>query len=134
MAEVEMTVDDLQNRYEGVLATKFTEVYLATKIEDAVALIEGTCPTVPSRLLSGALLPNNYKRIVADIILRVVRNPGGFASESEGGVSYSMQPVVASGNLWLTQQDIDLLNGVARGSTMLPGSVGIGLDTGWVAR
>lgn len=129
--EVVMSKTDLQNRYEGDLSAKFSDAYLDTKIEDAVALIEGTCPTVPARLLSGALLPNNYKRIVADIILRVVRNPGGFASESEGGVSYSMQPVVASGNLWLTQQDIDLLNGIVRRGKAAPGTIGIGLDAGW---
>jgi hypothetical protein len=131
MAGYEMELQDLHDRYEGDLLTRYSVEYLSVKIDDAVALVQGECPSVPTRLASGALLPNNYKRIIADVILRVVRNPEGYSTEAEGGASYGHSAVVASGNLWLTQMDIDVLNGVPRAGRSSPQTVGVGTDGGW---
>jgi len=131
MATVVMELQDLYDRSDTDLTTRFKQTYLETQIADAVALVEATCPSVPARLLADTLSPNIYKRRVADMVLRVTRNTGGFASESEGGAAYSVIPVVASGNLWMTQADIDALNGVIPQGRKLPSTATIGLDVGY---
>lgn len=133
MAEVtDVTLDEIQLRSEVVLTDSFSREYLETKIADAVALIVDECPTVPERLRSGALHPNNYKRVVFDVVMRVFRNPGGMDSESEGGYSYSARNTVASGDFWLTDRDRRTLTGFQ--SSMGIGTAGIGVDAGWGGR
>jgi hypothetical protein len=131
MAATDLSYDELQIRVEYQLDTRFSREFVTTKIADAVALIIDECPRVPARLLSGALSENNYKRVVSDVVLRVLRNPGGVTSESEGGYTYATSALVASGSLWLTDGDRRTLNGVT--APYVPGSVGIGLDSGWGA-
>lgn len=131
MAATDLSYDELQSRVEYQLDTRFARDFVTTKIADAVALIIDECPRVPNRLLSGALSENNYKRIVADVVLRVLRNPGGVTSESEGGYSYATSALVASGSLWLTDGDRRTLNGIT--APYIPGTVSIGIDAGWRA-
>lgn len=126
----DITTQDVKDRYEGDLTTRFSEQYLQTKLDDAIALIDGECPTVAERYASGALSANNFKRVVADVVLRVVRNPGGYASEGEAGVSYTLRASVASGDLYLTKKDVALLTG-RRDIKSLAGTVSIGVDAGW---
>jgi aminopeptidase N len=129
MAAQDVNFDDVQARTEFDLTTRFARDFVEVLIADAVALIVDECPTVPSRLASGALSPNNYKRVVSDVVKRIIRNPEGLSSESEGGYSYTANAAAASGTFWLTDRDRRTLNGVTLKST--PGVVSIGLDYGW---
>jgi hypothetical protein len=124
-----VSVQDVQDRTEFQLNTRFTDTFLETVVDDAVALVLDECPNVPARLASGALSASNYKRVVADVVKRVVRNPGGVASEGEGGYSYSTRSTVASGDFWLTDADKRRLNGAKPTSTL--GTASIGVDYGW---
>lgn len=133
MASVTVTVPDVVGRYlEGDLLSEFTQEQVQTQITDAVdwsdlrwrSLIDG-------RIASGVLTPNLYKRTVADAVLRVMRNPGGLASENEGGYGYSTRAAVASGNLWFTADDIETLSGVQLNPQTRPGTVSIGLHGSW---
>lgn len=128
----EVSKEEVIKRYEGDLSL-LPVVYVETKILDAIQLIKDECPTAIIRLQSGTLSTTTYYAVVADIVLRVFRNPGGMESESEGGYSYRRNAVVASGNLWLTDRDKNRLLGILDGDrTALPGTVSIGLDSGWV--
>ena len=130
MASVLVTQDDVANRYDGVLLEEFLPVYIQTQIADAVDYADSRWSAlIESRLASGVLTPNLYKRTIADAVLRVVRNPGGLASENEGGYGYSTRANVASGNLWFTPDDVATLCGAT--TSVMPGTVGIGLDRGW---
>ena len=130
MASVQVSIDDVQNRYEGVLRDRFTDEYLETQISDAVDYADARWSAkIESRLAAGVLTEGLYKRVIADAVLRVVRNPAGLASENDGGYGYATRATVASGNLWFTSADEATLTGSA-GQTML-GTVGIGLDRGW---
>lgn len=127
-----MTLDDLKGRFEGDLNTRYTDTYLEIKIEDAIALIDGDHPTVQSRITSGALSINNYKRIVTAIVFRVIRNPEGYTSENEGGAGYERNQNVASGDMWITDKEIETLTGVApKGGRTMPATASIGIDAGW---
>ncbi|WP_213816230.1 phage Gp19/Gp15/Gp42 family protein [Glaciihabitans sp. dw_435] len=125
-----MTRNDLIKRYEGDLDTRFRPDYLDSQIEDAVDYADSRWRAqIEMRLSTGVLTPNLYRRVIADAVLRVIRNPDGFASENEGNYGYATRGEVASGNLWFTPNDIATLCGVEQ--TMMPGSVSIGLDRGW---
>lgn len=121
--------EQVRLRSETDLLDTWEREFIDIKIADAVALILDECPTVPARLESGALSRNNYYRVVSDVVLRVLRNPGGLDSESEGGYSYSARATVASGDFWLTDRDRRTLLGLQ--SKRLPGTVGIDADYGW---
>lgn len=133
MASVDMTIQNVKDRYEGDLELRFTDKYLETKLADAIALINDDYKSiVERRLASGALSADSYMRIVSDVVLRVVRNPGGYAGENEGGVGYTLRATVASGDLYLTDRDIATLTGIKKTDKALPGTVSIGVDSGWV--
>lgn len=128
MASVTVSYADIQNRYEGDL-DRFSGIYVQTQITDAVEFIDTLYPVVQSRLDSGKLTESAYKRVVADVVLRVLRNPSGYKGESDGSYSYDQSAVVASGNLWLTHKNIEVLTGPV--SSAAPGTMRLGVESGW---
>lgn len=133
MASVTVEVQDVVNRYlEGDLLSEFTTEQIQTQITDAVDFSESRwLARITARLASGALTSNLYKRTIADAVLRVMRNPGGLASENEGGYGYATRASVASGNLWFTDDDIQTLTGVRPKSPGAVGTISVGLHRGW---
>jgi hypothetical protein len=129
MADTTVSVSDLQVRAEAGALDGLEQAYLETKIDDAIAYILDEVPRVAARLREGTLAENNYKRIVYDVVMRVVRNPEGLQTESEGGYSYGARASVASGDFWLSDRDRRTLMGA--NPAMGFGTVSIGLDKGW---
>jgi hypothetical protein len=130
MASVTVTKADVAMRYDGDLLSEFSDSYIDTQIADAVDYASARWSAqIESRLASGALTPNLYKRVIADAVLRVARNPGGLTSENEGGYGYGIRANVASGNLWFTDDDLVSLLGITPKG--VAGTIGIGLDRGW---
>ncbi|WP_413600846.1 Gp19/Gp15/Gp42 family protein [Curtobacterium sp. Curtsp57] len=118
MASVKVEYDDVANRYEGDLG-RFEKPFVETQIADAVDYADARWgPFITQRLLSGVLTSGLYKRIIADAVLRVLRNPQGLASEGDGGYTYSTRATVASGNLWFTNDDVEILSGLFSQQTM----------------
>jgi hypothetical protein len=128
---VPVSFDDVNSRYlEGDLADRYDQSKVETQIQDAVDYASGRWgDRIRARLASGRLTENLYKRVIADAVLRVTRNPEGFSNESDGSYAYGLRAQVASGNLWFTDDDIETLAGV-QGKTF-PGTIGVGLDRGW---
>lgn len=126
-----LVFDDVNGRYlEGNLEDRYDQADVMTQVVDAVDFANSRWRAqILSRLASGVLTENLYKRTIADAVLRVLRNPEGYQNESDGGYAYGLRPDVASGNLWFTVQDIATL----AGSTVstLPGTISIGTDRGW---
>jgi hypothetical protein len=101
-------------------------------VADAVALADDRWRVkIESRLASGTLSPDSYKRIIANAVLRVLRNPEGYSSENEGGYGNSRRATVASGDLWFTGDEIEQLTGISPKPSSVPGTISIGLDSGW---
>lgn len=123
--------EDVDQRYlEGNLEDRYDQTKVMGQVVDAVDFANSRWRAqILSRLASGVLTENLYKRTIADAVLRVVRNPEGLANESDGGYAYGLRAQVASGNLWFTPEDIATLAGATM-STM-PGTIGIGMDRGW---
>lgn len=49
------------------------------------------------------------KDILENAVLRVLRNPEGLRSESEGDYSYTVNPLDSAGNVWFPAADLDQL-------------------------
>jgi hypothetical protein len=129
MASVQVTTADVQERFEGDLAA-FNPEYVAATIQDAVDYADRHWgPVIEQQLAAGSLTSNLYKRVIATAVLRILRNPQGFASENDGGYSYSLRAQVASGSLWFTQDEIETLTGPQ--SKTVPRTLRLGLEPGW---
>jgi hypothetical protein len=131
MASVTVEVADVVSRYlEGDLLSEFTSAQVQTQITDAVDWADSRwLGAINARLASGKLTANLYKRTISDAVLRVMRNPGGLASEGELGYNYTTRAAVASGNLWFTADDLATLTGLS--ALALPSTIGVSLDRGW---
>jgi hypothetical protein len=120
---------ELNRRAEPDLLTGVDPAWLEGLALDAVAKVLDTVPSVKTRLSAGRLSVRSFTRIVCDMVLRVVRNPEGLRSESDGTYQYTSAATVASGDLWIPEKDLVLLRGpVAR---LVPASVRLGTDRGW---
>jgi hypothetical protein len=69
--------------------------------------------------------------VVRRMVLRVLRNPDGFTAETEGNYSYQKDSRVASGTIWVTDEDWALLGLPAKRRRV--GSIRIGLPS-WSPR
>jgi hypothetical protein len=125
----EVGIDDVETRYEGDI-TVFDSDYVEAQIQDAVDFaLSRWRAEITSRLASGDLTQNLYKRIIANAVLRVIRNPQGFSNENDGGYGYGLRATVASGDMWFTDDDIESLAG-PRNKTV-PRSIRLGVERGW---
>lgn len=122
MASVKVDYDDVAKRYEGDLG-RFPKEFVETQISDAVDYADARWGSfIEGRLAAKVLTPGLYQRVIADAVLRVLRNPQGLASEGDGGYSYTTRATVASGNLWFTQDDVELLSGTVT-QVVMPGTI-----------
>lgn len=104
----------LKDRYEGELDSSNSAFY-QMKVDEAVRLLLRKCPGLQDKLDKELLDPEFVKDVVAKAVLRVVRNPEGFTSESEGNYSYSLGNRVASGDLWYQDSELaDLGCGISQ--------------------
>ena len=69
---------------------------------------------VAERLASGALDPDMVRGVVTDMVLRVIKNPGGVQSDSLGSSSTAYFRNAASGAVELLEEDIEILKPTPR--------------------
>lgn len=119
-----VTFEDVDSRYlEGDLADLNDRPAVETQIQDAVDFAARWGDIIAHRIADGRLTANLYKRMIANAVLRVLRNPEGYTSESEGGYSYGLQGTVASGYLWFTADEIATLTGAD--ATLAPTTISV---------
>lgn len=112
---------------EGILA-RYEEEFVKTKAGDAVAWINDVVPAAALRLRTGALSERTWIKTVCDVVFRVLRNPSGKQNESDGVYSYGINAAVASGNMWLTKDDLAALEG---STGVMPGTILLEAQRGW---
>jgi hypothetical protein len=101
------------NGYEGTFDAEDADqmAWLVDQITEAELLIERrvgdltTWAAGDSTGLRGRALEQVIKRVVR----RVLRNPEGYKAETDGDYSYQLDPRVASGSIWVTDEDWGLL-------------------------
>ena len=107
--------DDVRDRW--LLNDPFPiegDAKLETLIEDAEDTIEGAVPGVTLRVQRGELSPDRFRKIVARVIIRVLRNPEGVRSIQDGTGPFSGSTTYGGddpGEMYLTDKDIRELSG-----------------------
>jgi hypothetical protein len=86
---------------------------------DTTALIEARLADVERMLnrrvdlaagiILGTFLEADVVQIEADAVLRLVRNPEGYLSETDGNYTYMLRQDLSSGRLEITEEEWDIL-------------------------
>ena len=106
--ELGLDINHLKLRFEGTLDESKTEWYQA-QIDKAVRKLLAVCPLVKQKVEDGVLDLEFVADKVMDAALRVVRNPEGYTSESEGGYSYGLSGSTGSGYLRYYPEELEEL-------------------------
>lgn len=53
--------------------------------------------------------PSLVADVVQNAVVRVLRNPEGYRSETEGDYSYTVNPMDSAGSIWFPDADLDVL-------------------------
>lgn len=99
----------------------------------ASVMLRARFPTLDAKILAGTLDPEQVKVAVVNMVLRVLRNPGGLKSETVGPFSRTWDTGSGGGLLTITSAETDIL-GLVSGTTSAVGSIrlraGLGGYTG----
>lgn len=95
------------------------------RLEQVERMIIRRIPDLADRITAGSIDQADVVDIEADAVLRVVRNPEGYLSETDGGYTYQLQSDLSSGKLTITDEEWEILgaNSVSRMSVIVPNLV-----------
>lgn len=108
------TVDDVAARLGRPLSDA-ERPQVQALLDDAETIIRTRIPDLDDRVASGRLSAAVVRLVLVSMVLRVVRNPGGYRSETAGDYSYTMDSRAASGALIVLPDEWRLL-GVGDGA------------------
>ncbi len=112
------TVDDLRDRYEGDIPESLEEK-LTVRIEEAELIVARPMRgNIAAWIAAGKTSAAEVKMVLCNMVLRVLRNPGGTTVQSAGPFAQTLDKAVASGKLFLTRDDRRAL-GLRRGPTSI---------------
>lgn len=99
-----VTLADVQEVYEGDLSGQ--EARVERLLDVAVAKLMRLRPTIEADVASGAVNADLVAYALVSAVLRVLRNPGAYRSETAGEYSYTLNNTVASGLLSFTAEEL----------------------------
>jgi len=86
---------------------------ITVRLEDAERLIRRRISDLDDRINAGTILEEDVIQVEAEAVLRLVRNPEGYMSESDGNYTYMLRNDIATGRLEILADEWEIL-GVAR--------------------
>lgn len=128
--DLNLTIDHLKARYEGSLDPDKMSWY-EVQIDKGVRKLLSLCPTIPQKVDNGVLDLEFVADKVMDAVLRVVRNPEGYTSESEGGYSYGLSGSTGSGYLRYYPEELEELGCGGSSAEATMGSFRLRPTPGW---
>jgi hypothetical protein len=111
------TAEDVQNRLPRILDTDEQRV-VNTRLDDAERLIKRRITDLDAQIVAGTIDQDDVIMVESDMVLRLIRNPDGYQSETDGSYSYTISQQVASGVLEVLASEWAAL-GVRRGSYII---------------
>lgn len=102
------TPEDIENRLGRDLDASETTV-VTTRLEDAEMLLKSRIPDLDQKITDGIIQEQAVVMVESDMILRLIRNPDGFKSETDGSYTYRINEDVASGRLQILPEEWNLL-------------------------
>lgn len=112
------TVDDLRDSYFEGDIPEALDPKLEVKLDEAERMVARWVPgkDIAIYIASGRATAGDVKQVLCNMVLRIVRNPGGASAQSAGPFSMTLDRQVAAGRLLLTRDDRRLL-GLQTGAT-----------------
>lgn len=86
---------------------------IGVRLDDVERMIRRRIPDLDDKIADGDIDVDDLKQVEADAVLRLVRNPDGYLSETDGSYTYMLQSDLATGKLTVNPEEWDIL-GVAR--------------------
>lgn len=115
------TVEDVQRFYEAPI-TPESEPRVQALLNVAESKLLTLRPGLRAALEAGTLDPDLVVWALASAVLRVLRNPAGYASETVGDLSYRLNGPAASGVLTFTAEELAGCTPASRSPLGLVGS------------
>lgn len=98
------TVHDLEERWRPL--SEQQSINAVAYLDDAWAMLLSRRPGLEDDLTDGAVSERNVVRVVAAMVLRILRNPEGKASEQIDDYKYTRTELSASGLLHVTPDEL----------------------------
>ncbi|WP_158169976.1 Gp19/Gp15/Gp42 family protein [Mycolicibacterium smegmatis] len=102
------TPSDVAARLGRELTEQETSL-VSTRLEDAERMILRKIPDLADKISAGDIDVADVKQVEAEAVLRLVRNPEGYASEQDGTYGYTFSRDLASGKLEITREEWEML-------------------------
>jgi hypothetical protein len=88
---------------------------IQVRLEDVERMIRKRIPTLDALITAGDIVEDDLIQIEADSVLRLVRNPEGYVSESDGNYTYQFKQSTSAGTLEILPEEWALLGVRASG-------------------
>ena len=102
---------DVAVRWGKALASLETETVdlIEARLGDAERKIKRRIPDLDDKITGGDIDVEDLKQVEADMVLRLVRNPEGYISESDGSYTYMLHQELATGKLTVEPEEWETL-------------------------
>lgn len=80
-----------------------------TRLADVERMIKRRIPDLDTKVTNGDIDVEDLKQVEADAVLRLVRNPEGYLSETDGNYTYMLQQDLATGRLEIFPEEWEML-------------------------
>lgn len=117
------TADDVRIRWGRAELTPEEESLVSLRLAEVERMIRRRIPDLDIRITDGKIDAEDVAQIEADAVLRLVRNPEGYLSETDGNYTYMLQQGRLSGRLYIEPDEWAVL-GLRRGVAVLAPSLG----------
>lgn len=98
------SLSDIESRWRPLTELEKTNAY--TFLEDAWVMLLSRRPSLQADMAEGKVLGANVRRVLATMVLRVLRNPEGFDSETIDDYTYKRNALVSAGLLHVTPEEL----------------------------
>jgi hypothetical protein len=129
MAAVYAGVEDVRSAWNRPVPESRVP-YVQDKLDRAHRLLRRRAPGLDARVAGGQLAPEDVGDVIVRMVIRVLRNPEGYRTETDGDYSYGRDTRSASGELTVTDEDLEEL-GYGKSSTYAVSSTDTVLATAW---
>lgn len=108
---------DLEDRWRPLVGQEVTNA--ETFLDDAWAMLLSRRPSLDADLDAGTVSTANAIRVVSAMVLRVMKNPEGYDSETIDDYTYRRNAIISTGALHVTTEELaDITPGRQRRSSI----------------
>lgn len=106
-------VSDVTARWART-ATDEESTLITTRLADVERMIKRRIPDLDD-LVGDTIAEEDVKQVEADAVLRLVRNPEGYLSETDGDYTYMLRQDMATGRLSILPEEWEILGLLSTG-------------------